>query len=102
MLEKDIQLHILKYLQGIGAMAGKSKTTGIYDAKRRCFRTDPYLFKGYPDLTIFWKKQLFFCEVKSGKNQQSEEQRTFQRYCMEAGIIYILAYSVDDVVSVIH
>lgn len=100
MLEKDIQLHILKYLQGIGAVAGKTKTMGVKRGRVFCY--DPYTFRGFPDLTCFWDKHLFFIEVKKDGNKQSPEQKHFQQLCTEAGIIYILAYSVDDVASIIH
>lgn len=102
MLERDIQLHILKYLASIGAYCGKTKTTGIFDPRRRCFRTDPYLFRGYPDISGFHNRKMFFVEVKAGKNKQSNEQKMFEQYCDEAGITYILAYCLEDVTKVLY
>ncbi len=99
MLEKDIQLQILKYLRAIGAYAGKTKTVGIKRGRVFCF--DPYTFRGFPDISGFYKDKLFFIEVKSATGKQSYEQILFEQHCQKAGIIYILVHSVDDVISVI-
>jgi len=100
MLEKDIQLHILKYLQGIGANCGKTKTMGVKRGRVFCY--DPYVFRGFPDISGFYNKKLFFIEVKRYPNKQSYEQQRFQQLCNEAGITYILAYSVEDVTKLLH
>lgn len=93
--ESHVQLSIIKYLISIGAKVGKTKTMGVKRGKIYCF--DPYTFQGFPDLTFFYEKRLYFCEVKAGKNKQSAEQIAFQEYCNEAGIPYILARSWEDV-----
>jgi len=100
--EKVIQKHIIEYLRFTGAVAGKTKTTGVYDAKRRCFRKDPMLFSGFPDLAFFYKKTFGFVEVKSKTGKQSDEQRMFEKLCNDSGIIYILAKSVDDVRNILE
>ena len=101
MLEKHLVKHILEYLRGIGAYAGKIKTTGRWDTKRRCFIKDPMLFKGVPDLLCFHKKRMFFIEVKT-TTDQTDFQILFERLCREAGVNYILAYSVGDVEKIIN
>jgi hypothetical protein len=101
MKEVDIVRQILEYLRLIGAHAGKTKTTGVFDPKRRCFRVDPWLFRGFPDLTAFHKGKMFFIEVKSATGSQSNEQVLFSVLCAEAGIPYILARDVEDVSKVI-
>jgi len=55
--------------------------------------------RGFPDICGFWRDKIFFIEVKSGKNPQSEEQKTFQKYCNSSSVKYILAYSLNDVVA---
>jgi hypothetical protein len=97
MLEKDIQRQILEYFRFIGAIAGKTKTQGTFDAKRKCFRRDPYIFSGFPDLAFFYKNRFGFVEVKSATGRQSEFQAEFERLCKASGITYILARSVEDV-----
>ena len=67
--EGDIQLQILHYLKGIGAVCGKTKTMGVRRGRTFCF--DPYTFRGYPDITAFYKGELYFIEVKSPKGKQS-------------------------------
>ena len=93
--EVDIQRSILYYLKTIGAYAGKTKTLGVKRGRSFCF--DPYTFRGFPDITGFYRDKFFFCEAKAEKGKQTPQQKTFQEHCDRAGIIYILARSVDDV-----
>jgi hypothetical protein len=99
MLEKDIQLQILKYLRAIGGYFGKTKTMGVKRGRVFCF--DPYTMRGMPDILCFYQNKIYFIECKANKNKQSPEQITFQKYCIASGITYILAYDVQDVISVI-
>lgn len=93
--EGTLQLQILKLLNVIGAVAGKTKTMGVRRGDSYCI--DKYNFAGFADITFFYNNRLYFCEVKSPAGVQSEEQRAFQELCQEAGITYILARSLDDV-----
>jgi hypothetical protein len=97
MLEKDIQRQILEYFRLVGAVAGKTKTQGTFDAKRQCFRRDPYIFSGFPDLAFFYKNHFGFVECKSDAGKQSSEQKNFEEMCKASGVPYILARSVSDV-----
>ena len=101
MLEKDIQRQILGYLKPICQAVGKTKTMGVYDARFKCRRKDPYLFIGFPDITGFFRNKLFFIEVKRPGEDQSLEQVLFQELCNKANITYILAHSVEEVQSII-
>ena len=94
--EKEIQLSIIKYLRYKGYTVGKIKTTGARRGK--AFILDPYQFKGVADLLVF-TPALHFIEVKAGKNKQSPEQIEFEKLCDTAGISYILAYSLDDIIT---
>lgn len=96
--EKDLQLSIIKYLKMLGATVGKTKMTGIRNKHGQMF-FDPYTFRGFPDLAIFYENKMLFVEVKAKGNGQSPEQITFQKLCISAGIKYILAYSLDDVIN---
>ena len=95
--ETDIQLNILKYLRIIGAYGGKTKTMGVKRGKYFC--TDPYIFKGFPDISFFFRGKFYFCEVKRPGNSQSREQAIFQYHCQLAGVRYILAYCTEDVIE---
>ena|SRR3990167_4571723 len=98
--ESDIQLSILKYLRIIGCVCGKTKTTGSRHGD--VYRYDKYLFTGYPDISCFWRGKLYFIEVKAGRNTQTIEQKNFEQLCKDAGIPYILAYSLGDVLKVVN
>lgn len=100
MLEKDIQLQILKYLRAIGAYVGKTRTMGVKRGKAYCF--DIYTFRGFPDICFFYKDKIGFIECKSPGAKQSFEQIKFEQYCQAAGIMYILAYDRDDVVKILE
>jgi len=99
--EKIIQRQILGYLKPICQAVGKLKTVGIYDKKRRCFRSDPFLFVGCADIMGFKDNKIFFVEVKSKTGTQNDNQKSFQKLCQKAGITYILAHCLEDVLSVI-
>lgn len=92
---------IIQYLRLKGYTGGKTKTMGVYDPRIRARRFDPYTFRGFPDLTVF-TPELVFIEVKAPKGRMSEYQKNFQELCEKAGIKYILARSLDDVIEVIY
>ena len=98
--ESVIQRHILEYLRSIGATAGKTKTMGVMRRGRWC--CDPMVFRGFPDITFFYKGKLYFCEVKSATGKQSREQLLFSILCAEANISYILARSFADVQTALN
>lgn len=54
---------------------------------------------GTPDLLGVWNGRALAIEVKKTKGQQSYEQKMFQRAWERRGGLYILARSVDDVLS---
>jgi hypothetical protein len=54
--------------------------------------------RGMPDLVVLTDHGVRFVEVKSRKGRQRPEQRAFQEACERAGVPYILARSLEDVV----
>ena len=94
--EKHIQLQIIKYLSLKGFSVGKIKTQGARIGNR--FILDPYHFKGVADLLVF-TPQLAFIEVKAPGGRLSDDQKDFQKLCINAEIKYILAYSLDDIIK---
>ncbi len=98
--ETQIQKMILDYLKYIGAYSGKTKTMGIKRGGRWCF--DKYLFVGFPDITFFFNHNIYFVEVKAKGNKQTPAQLIFESHCKLANVKYILAYSLDDVISALE
>lgn len=94
--EGAIQLQIIHYLKARGHVVGKTKTMGVKRGRAFCF--DPYTFRGFPDLVAFVNHKLYFIEVKSLKGIQSDDQKVFQKLVESAGLNYILARSIEDVI----
>lgn len=99
--EADIQLQILRYLNVIGAYAGKTRMMGYKHTSGRWI-LDPYNFVGFPDMSCFYKNNFYFIECKALGNKQSPAQKKFQLYCEQAGINYILAYSLENVIEALR
>lgn len=97
--EAQIQLQIIHYCKAKGYVIGKIKNKGSRLGNR--FIQDPYAFLGLPDLLLFANNKMFFIEVKSPKGLQSEHQVLFNDLCNKAGIIYILAHSLEEIQAVI-
>jgi hypothetical protein len=100
--ESEIQRQILDYLtlrrifhyrQNSGAFVFPE--TGTH--KRRFFKAGVL---GAPDIICVIKGQYVGIEVKAPKGKQSEHQKAFQQTLEAAGGRYVLAYSLEDVISV--
>jgi len=96
-LEKDIQRSILDYLaykrvfhwrNNTGAFAGESK--GV----RRFVRFGSV---GSPDIFAMRDGTIYGIEVKRSSGKQSEAQRLFQFDFENAGGVYRIARSIDDI-----
>ena len=99
--EADIQRTIIDYLelhrfffwrQNVGAHKIESENGG----KGRFIR---YGWPGLPDLFVIAGKRIVGIEVKAIDGEQSQAQFNFQVNFEKAGGIYILARSVDDVIT---
>jgi hypothetical protein len=97
--EGIIQRQILGYLRPICQAVGKTRTMGVKRGRVFCY--DPFTFRGFPDLTGFKDNKIFFVEVKSATGRQTGEQKHFQELCQKAGLTYILARDVEDVIKII-
>ena len=93
--EGIIQLKIIKYLKSKGCVCGKTKTMGVKRGRFYCL--DPYVFRGFPDVTAFYNNKIYFIEVKSKTGKQSCEQKKFQELAEKSGLTYILARDITDV-----
>lgn len=56
---------------------------------------------GSADIVGVYKGWFIAIEVKSKKGKQSEYQKLFEQHVTKNGGIYILAYNVDDALSII-
>lgn len=95
--ESVIQLQIIHTLKRLGAVVGKTKTMGVKRGRSFCF--DPYTFRGFSDLVAFYKHKIYFIEVKSATGTQSDDQKEFQKLVEGAGLTYILARSIEDLLT---
>ena len=77
------------------ANVGKVRT-----ANGRWFDTG--LPEGFSDLFILANNTIYFCECKTLKGKQREDQINFQRTIEEHGYVYFIARSVEDVEEVIE
>lgn len=96
-LERDIQRTILDWLRvhrifhwrnNSGAMASN------YKGKPRFFK---FGLVGSPDIFAVHRGICYGIEVKGAEGLQSRQQMVFQKDFEDAGGIYILAHSIEDV-----
>jgi len=95
-IEKETQKTILQYLE--------LKKIFHYRQNSGGFKTDNGHFyrmgiTGAPDIIAVYKGVYIGIEVKDIKGKQSEGQKDFQERLENAGGIYILAKSLDDVIN---
>jgi penicillin-binding protein-related factor A (putative recombinase) len=55
---------------------------------------------GTPDICLVYKGQFFGLEVKQPKGKQSIGQKDFQKRLTDAGGIYRIVTSIDDVIAI--
>ena len=58
--------------------------------------------KGSADIHILKAGRAVYCEIKIGRDRQSEAQKAFQRSVEEAGGLYIIVRDFDDFLSQIE
>lgn len=98
--EKSIENVILKYLSFIpNTYAWKNNSTGIYDAKRGCYRKSKNVFavNGVSDILGIHNGRLLAIEVKTRTGKASEDQEKFIERINKEGGIAGICRSVDEV-----
>lgn len=95
--EKDIQKQILDYLDIKRIFHYKSNNVGIF--RRDTGSYIPSGVLGLPDIICVIKGIYIGIEVKVPGGKQSDNQKAFQESLEKAGGIYILAYSLDDLLT---
>jgi hypothetical protein len=99
MKESDVQRSILEYLQIKRVFHFRNNSGAVvstYKGKNRFFHFGAI---GSPDIICVIKGQFVGIEVKRSGGKQNENQINFQKDLEKAGGIYILAYSLDDVIK---
>lgn len=102
--EQDLQREILRLLNLYGK-ATKIHNTGIFDPRRKLFRTNQN--KGVSDILACVKDKktglgiFIACEVKSKNGKLTPEQGRFLDEIKANGGIAFVARSVDDVMEVL-
>jgi hypothetical protein len=96
MKESALQRSILDYLT-LRRIFHYRNNSGAFDNGHGGF----YRFgaKGSPDIICVIDGQFVGIEVKAPKGLQSDHQKEFQAKLEAAGGKYVLAYSLDDVIS---
>ncbi len=114
---KEVHLanHICHWLLRWGALAFIHDSVGIYDPTIKRFRKNknPYRIEGVADLLgitgnsdvwlrIHGEPRPLAVEVKLPGNTQSDDQIKFEKRWVDAGGVYVLAYSLLDVKTALH
>lgn len=95
--EKDTQKTIIDWLTVKKIFHYKNNTVGIY--KQSTGQYIPSPSKGAPDIVAVIQGKYIGIEVKAPNGKQSENQVAFQSNLENAGGLYILAFSVGDVID---
>jgi hypothetical protein len=95
--ETDIQSAILKAFQARGIVHWRT----VLGGRRVKGGKAPNPMKGFPDVAgvIGQTGKLFVCEVKKPGGRLSDEQVTWGKRLTDAGVKYMVAYSVDDALT---
>lgn len=98
--EIDLQREIIRWARARGYACGKTKVQGMKQPDGRYFK-DQLAFRGFPDLVMF-TPALVFVEVKGPNGKLRPDQREFGLLCLRAGVKYIVAKSVMDVIKEVN
>lgn len=97
-LEKDIQSAICDYLALRKHFFWRQNTAPAFDWKSNQFRRMPkHALRGVPDIILVHTGRPYFLEVKRPGTYQSTDQREFQKRAEDAGALYAVVRSIDDV-----
>jgi hypothetical protein len=94
--ESDIQRQILDYLALKRVFHYRNNSGAFKDSHNHFYRFGAL---GSPDIICVIDGQFVGIEVKAPKGRQSDHQKAFQANLVTAGGKYVLAYSLDDVIS---
>jgi hypothetical protein len=95
----DLTQAILKYLNYSGKFkAWRNNNNAVYDTKKQIFRKNPTTKLGVGDIIFIRKKDGLYgeCEIKTGKDILSEEQKNHIREIIEAHCMSLVVHSFDE------
>jgi hypothetical protein len=98
--EKLIESAILDWLNlQPKTFAFKVNTVGVFDPKRRVYRTNrnPHLHNGTSDILGLHDQSFFAIEVKYNKGRPTANQKSFIKKVEDAGGRALVAWSLKDV-----
>jgi hypothetical protein len=97
MKESDVQRQILDWLALKRIFHYRNNSGAFVDSQKHFYRFGAV---GSPDIVCVIKGQYVGIEVKALRGKQSEHQKGFQKQLEVAGGRYVLAYCLEDVISV--
>jgi hypothetical protein len=96
MKESHVQRQILDYLALKRIFHYRNNSGGFKDKAGHFYRFGAL---GSPDIICVIDGQFVGIEVKAPKGRQSDHQKEFQHNLEAAAGVYVLAYSLDDVIA---
>ena len=75
---------------------------GVYDPTKKVFRkpAGKLNYAGISDIMGVYNGKFYAIEVKAGKNKATSEQEAFGQMVESQDGVFILAYSVDDLLEI--
>ena len=97
--EKLIEYQIFNFLKIHRVFCWKNESTGVFDPKKKVFRTNknPHKIKGVSDILGVFEGKPLAIEVKSYSGTVRKEQKEFIKRINEEGGIAFVARSIEDV-----
>ena len=102
-LEKSIETEILNVLKLKGLFFFKVNKTGIYDAKRKVFRSNknPHAINGIADIIGCVQGRFVAIEVKSKSGRMTPDQLRFQTRINDEGGLSICVNNLSDCLEIL-
>lgn len=101
MLEGDIQLSICEYLEWKRHFFWRQNSSGSFykaaDGSRQFRKPPKYAKNGVPDIIVINDGRFIGLEVKAPNGRQSKDQKKFESDVTDAGGIYAVVTSIEDV-----
>jgi hypothetical protein len=94
--QQQIVQQILSYLASKGIFHYRQKSGAVSSSQGGFHRFGTV---GSPDIVCVIKGRYLGIEVKTPVGKQTEHEKEFQNKLEQAGGMYILAYSLDDVIK---
>src|SRR5690554_431681 len=94
----NLEKSILDYFAYQNILAWKNPSGGIYDEKRKSFRSPKNTIKGTPDMFALISGSLLGIELKT-TDYMSREQTLFMVKFILSGGFYCIVKSLDDLID---